>query len=88
MRECTRIEERTIEHGEHVMKEQSGLDVRNYSILGAVQRKKIREYYGSSRYHSEFFGENHPKIALNQYRYFGVVYHYVFCLYIYIVKSC
>ena len=22
-----------------------------------------------------FFFENHPKIALNQYRYFGVVYH-------------
>ena len=27
------------------------------------------------------FVENHPKIALNQCRYFGVVYHNVFCLY-------
>ena len=50
---------------------------------------KIRVYYGSgwvSRSHSEFFGENHPKIALKQW-YFGVVYHvYTVCLYI--VKSC
>ena len=30
---------------------------------------------GGSRSHSEFFLENHPKIALSQYRYFGVVYH-------------
>ena len=34
-----------------------------------------------------FFGENHPKIALNQYRYFGVVYH-VYSVCIYIAKSC
>ena len=30
---------------------------------------------GGSRSHSEFFLENHPKIALSQHRYFGVVYH-------------
>ena len=34
-----------------------------------------------------FFGWNRPKIALNQYRYLGVVYH-VYSLCIYIVKSC
>ena len=35
---------------------------------------------GESRSHSEFLCvENHPKIALNQYRYFGVP--CVFCLY-------
>ena len=33
-----------------------------------------------------FCVENRPKTAVNQYRHFGVVYHYVFCLYI--VKSC
>ena len=36
---------------------------------------------GGSRSHSEFFFLNHPKIALNQYRYFGVVYHmYYVCI--------
>ena len=30
---------------------------------------------GGSRSHSDFFLENHPQIALNQYSYFGVVYH-------------
>ena len=30
---------------------------------------------GGSRSHSEFFVVENPKIALNQYRYFGVVYH-------------
>ena len=34
-----------------------------------------------------FFMENHPKIALNQYGYFGVVYH-MYSVCIYIVKSC
>ena len=62
----------------------------------AVQRKKFKKSenimevggWGGSRYHSEiFFWENHPKIALNQYRYFGVVYH-VYSVCIYIVKSC
>ena len=73
------------------------------SILRGCAKKKnqkIRDYYGS-----RWVGPgltrillllenrpNHPKIPLNQYRYFGVVYHYVFCLYIscciYIVKSC
>ena len=34
------------------------------------------------------FLENHPKIPLNQYIYFGVVYHmYSVCI-IYIVNSC
>ena len=39
---------------------------------------------GGCRSHSEFvFLENHPKIALNQYRYFGVVYHmYSVCIYV------
>ena len=38
---------------------------------------------GGSRYHSEFFFLNHPKIPLNQYRYFGVVYDmYSVCIYI------
>ena len=37
---------------------------------------------GGSRSHSIFCVENHPKIALNQYRYFGVVYHmYSVCIY-------
>ena len=32
--------------------------------------------------HSEFFFLNHPKIALNQYSYFGVVYHtYILSVY-------
>ena len=34
-----------------------------------------------------FFLENHPKIALNQYRYFGVV-HTICILSVYVVKSC
>ena len=34
-----------------------------------------------------FFVENRPKIALNQYWYFGVVYH-VYSVCIYIAKSC
>ena len=34
----------------------------------------------------EFFWENHPKIPLNQYRYFGVVYH-MYSVCIYIVKN-
>ena len=37
-----------------------------------------------------FCVENHPKIPLNQYRYFGVVYHNFLCIlsvYIYTVKS-
>ena len=34
-----------------------------------------------------FFGENGPKIALNQYWYFGVVYH-VYSVCTYIAKSC
>ena len=34
-----------------------------------------------------FFLENHPKIALNQYRYFGVVYHmYSVCIYCTLLK--
>ena len=56
-----------------------------------MQRKKIpkiRDYYGSGwvgpglTRNFLFFVENHPKIALNQYRYFGVVYHvyYVYTL--------
>ena len=45
------------------------------------------KWVGGSRSHSEFCFvlENHPKIALNQYLYFGVVYHvYSVCIYIYI----
>ena len=34
-----------------------------------------------------FFVENRPKIALNQYWYFGVVYH-VYSVCTYIAKSC
>ena len=34
-----------------------------------------------------FFLENHPNILLNQYRYFGVVYH-MYSVCIYIVKRC
>ena len=56
---------------------------------GALQRRKtsknhnlLWKWAGGSRSHSE----NHPKITLNQYWYFGVVYH-VCSLYIYIVKS-
>ena len=54
---------------------------------------KIRDYYGSGWVGwvqvslGIFFVENHPKIALNQYRYFGVVYH-MYSVCIYIVKSC
>ena len=34
-----------------------------------------------------FCVENHPKIALNQYRYFGVVYHmYSVCIYCTLLK--
>ena len=36
-----------------------------------------------SRSHSDFLLENYPKIALNQYRYVGVVCHHVLCLYNY-----
>ena len=60
----------------------------------AVQRKKfqksenIMEVGGWVQVSLRiFFWENHPKIALNQYRYFGVVYH-VYSVCIYIVKSC
>ena len=40
-------------------------------LRGCAKKKKIRDYYvsgwvGESRSHSEFFLENHPKIALNQ----------------------
>ncbi len=49
------------------------------------QNPKIRVYYGSGWVggsHSEFFWENHPKIAVKQYWYFGVVYHvYSACIY-------
>ena len=58
------------------------------SPLGAVQRKQFQkseitmEVGGWVQVSLGFFVlENHPKIPLNQYRYFGVVYH-VFCLYI------
>ena len=34
-----------------------------------------------------FFVENRPKIALNKYRYFGIVYH-VYYVCIYMTKSC
>ena len=48
----------------------------------------IMEVGGGSRSHSEFLCvENRPKIALNQYWYFGVVYH-VYSVCIYIAKSC
>ena len=59
-------------------------------VFRAVQRKKLKksentmEVGGWVQVTLGFFlwKINHPKIALNQYRYFGVVYHYVFCLYI------
>ena len=52
---------------------------------------KIQDYYGSgwvggSRSLGIFCLKNHPKIALNQYIYFGVVYH-VYSVCIYIAKS-
>ena len=50
---------------------------------------KIRDYYGRGgggwvqvSLRIFFFFENHPKIALNQYRYFRVVYH-ICILYVY-----
>ena len=60
------------------------------SLLGAVQRRKnsknpriLWKWVGGSMSRSEFlFCLNHPKIALNQYRYFGVVYHtYILSVY-------
>ena len=59
---------------------------------GCAKKKiqKIRDYYGSGWVQVSlriFVLENHPKIPLNQYIYFGVVYHaYYVC--IYIVTSC
>ena len=52
--------------------------------LGAVQRKtipKITMGVGGWVQVSLgiFFFENHPKMHVNQYRYFGEVYHNVFC---------
>ena len=47
----------------------------------------LRKWVGESRSHSDLFLENRLKIALNQYWYFGVVYH-VYYVCIYIVKSC
>ena len=65
------------------------------SELGALQRKKIqkiRDYYGSGWVgpgltRNFCLLENRPKIALNQYWYFGVVYH-VYSVCICIAKSC
>ena len=42
---------------------------------------------GGSRSHSDLCVENRPKIDLNQYIYFRVVYH-VYSVCNYIVKSC
>ena len=52
--------------------------------------KKIRDYYGSGWVGpglTRIFFLNRPKIALNQYYYFGVVYH-VYSVCTYIAKSC
>ena len=51
---------------------------------------KIRDYYGSGWVGpglTRIFWENRPKIALNQYRCFRVVYH-VYSVCTYIAKSC
>ena len=56
--------------------------------LGALQRIFFQKSeITTSRSHSEFFLENCPKIALNQYWYFRVVYH-VYSVCTYIAKSC
>ena len=63
-------------------------------IRGCAKKKtqQIRDYYGSGWVdpgltRNNFCVENHPKIPLNQYRYFGVVYN-MYSVCIYIVKSC
>ena len=69
--------------------------VSSYPDLGVLQRRKnsknprlLWKWVGGSSSHSEFFFlQNHLKIALNQYWYFGVVYH-VYSVSIYIAKSC
>ena len=40
-----------------------------------IQKSEITMEVGGSRFNSEFFLENRPKIALKQYWCFGVVYH-------------
>ena len=63
------------------------------SLRGCAKEKipKIRGYYGSGwvgpGLTRNFFVENRPKISLNQYWYFGVVYH-VYSVCTYIAKSC
>ena len=59
------------------------------SPRGCAKKEKIRDYYGSGWVGSgltrNFFVENHPKTALNLYRYFGVVGLYLMyygCIYI------
>ena len=52
------------------------------NVIRGFAKKKIRDYYGSG-----IFFLNRPKIALNQYWYFGVVYH-MYSVCIYIAKSC
>ena len=55
--------------------------------------QKIRDYYGSGwvgpglTRNFFFLVENRPKVALNQWLYFGVVYH-VYSVCICIVKTC
>ena len=55
-------------------------------VRGFAKKKiqKIRDYYGSGWVgpgHSDFFLEGRPKIALNQYWYFGDAYHvYSVCI--------
>ena len=59
------------------------------SIRGSAKKKnpKFRDYYGSGWVgpgltRNVFFLENHPKIALNQYIYFGVVAYTICILYV------
>ena len=77
----------------HAMTPQAAMDKED-SRLGTLQRKKIQkseittEVGGRVQVLLEFFFlENHPKIALNQYCYFGVVYK-VYYVCIFIVNSC
>ena len=65
--------------------------VQQTRLVRGLAKTKIRDYYGSGwvdlGFTRIFFLENLPKIALNQYWYFGVVYH-VYSVCIYIAKSC
>ena len=64
--------------------------LRSFAKKNKFQKSEITMEVGggSTRSHSEFFCvENRPKISLNQFWYFGVVYH-VYSVCTYIAKSC